>query len=159
MSHFKGQSGVEYLTMYAAAFMILLVVIAGVYYVMGYWKIVTPHCDFPLDLQCVDYVINGTGNLTLILRQNTGHPIIITEFNCTSNDNIAGITSPLPTPVSINSGMEQLVINGTPCYLASGGVAIGSSGNYYTGKLFVKYNESDTGFGHVLTGNIVAKYE
>ena len=159
MSHFKGQSGVEYLTMYAIAFMILLIVIAGIYYMMNYGKVVTPHCDFPLDLYCTDYFINETGNLSLVLRQNTGHPIAITEFNCTSNDNTAGITTPLPTPVTINSGAQQLVINGTPCYRQSGDAATGHIGNYYIGKLFVKYNETDTGFVHVLTGNIVAKYE
>lgn len=159
MSFMKGQTGVEYLTMYAIAFMILLVVIASVYYIMVVGAPVTPHCDFPLDLACSDYILNSSGNLSLILRQNTGHPITVTEFNCTSNDNTAGITTPLPSPVFINNGAQQLVINGTPCYLVSGAVAQGRVGNYYSGKLFVKYNETDTGFVHVLTGQIVAKYE
>lgn len=155
----KGQSGVEYLTMYAMAFMILLVVLAGIYYVMVYSTPVTPHCDFPLDLYCTDYYINSTGNLTLIIRQETGHPITITQFNCTSNDNPTGITSPLPNPVNINTGMQDYLSNGTPCYRPNGDVAKGRIGSYYTGKLFVRYNETDTGFVHVLTGNIVVKYE
>jgi hypothetical protein len=154
----KGQSGVEYLTMYAFAFMILLVVLAGIYY---FWMTptVTPHCDFPLDLYCTDYFINSTGNLTLVLRQETGHPILITEFNCTSSDNPTGVTTPLLNPVRINSGAQLLVIKGIPCYKPSGDVASGRVGNYYTGKLFVRYNETDTGFTQFLTGNIVAKYE
>jgi len=158
MKVLKGQSGVEYLTMYAFAFVILLVVLAGVYYMLNV-RPITPHCDFPIDLYCSDYFINTTGNLTLIIRQETGHPITITEFNCTSSDNPNGVTKPLLTPVTINSGEQALVINGTPCYKPSGDVAVGRVGNYYSGKLFVKYNETDTGFFHVLTGNIVAKYE
>jgi hypothetical protein len=154
----KGQSGVEYLTMYAIAFMILLLVLAGIYYMMMTAP-VQAHCDFPLDLYCTDYFINTTGNLTLIVRQNTGHPITITGLNCTSADNLGGITSPLPSAIMINSGSQQLVANGTPCYKQSGDVATGRVGNYYTGKLFVKYSETDTGFVHLLTGNIVAKYE
>ena len=160
MSRLKGQSGVEYLTMYAFAFMILLVVLAGIYYMLnGPGQILTPHCDFPIDLYCSDYFINSTGNLTLILRQETGHPITVTEFNCTSSDNPNGITTALINPITINSGSQALVINGTPCYRTGRDVAVGRTGNFYTGKLFVKYNETDTGFVHLLVGNMVIKYE
>jgi hypothetical protein len=158
MNRLKGQSGVEYLTMYAFAFMILLIVLAGVYYMLSL-RPITAHCDFPMDMYCVDYFINSTGNLTILLKQETGHPITITEFNCTSSDNPNGVTTPLANNITINSGAQALVINGTPCYLTSGAVAVGRVGNFYTGKLFLKYNETDTGFVHFLTGNIVVKYE
>lgn len=154
----KGQTGVEYLTMYAIAFMIVLVVILVLYYMFS-TPPVTPRCDFPVDLMCVDYKLNTSGNLTLILKQSTGHPITVTAWNCTENENLAGITTPLNSSVFINSGSQQLVINGTPCYRTSGQNATGHAGNVYSGRMFIVYNETDTGFVHVLTGNIVAKYE
>jgi hypothetical protein len=154
----KGQSGVEYLTMYAIAFMILLVVLAGVYYVLNVGRVVTAHCDFPIDLKCTDFFIKENGGFTLILRQSTGHPITITGFNCTSADNPGGNTTPI-TPVYINSGSQQAVVNSTPCYRTSGDIATGHAGNFYTGKIYITYNETDTGFVHTITGNIVVKYE
>jgi hypothetical protein len=115
-------------------------------------------CIFPIDFSCRDYYINGSGNFTLFLMQNTGHPIIITGFNCTSADNPNGIVSSLPRPVFIKEGSEALVVNGTPCYRQNVDVATGKSGDYYNGKIYVAYNETDTGFSHEIAGSIRAEY-
>jgi hypothetical protein len=121
-------------------------------------RTITPHCDFPVDLFCSDFYIKENGSLTLMIRQTSGHPITIGEFNCTTRDNPLGLTRPI-TPVLIDNGAQKIVVDGTPCYKATGEIAKGTAGNFYTGNLYVKYNETDTGFTHVLVGRIVAKYE
>ncbi|MCX6776351.1 MAG: hypothetical protein NTY73_00025 [Candidatus Micrarchaeota archaeon] len=157
MMHRRGQSAVEYLSVYAIAFMIVLVVIAAVYYMWTRQGTATPSCDISTDLVCTGFKITQTGNLTLIMRQTTGHSITITGINCTAEENAAQITTPVN--VLISDGEMGNVSNGQPCYLASGSIASGSIGNFYKGKLFLKYTETDTLMVHSVIGRIVVKYE
>ncbi|MCX6775300.1 MAG: hypothetical protein NT130_00405 [Candidatus Micrarchaeota archaeon] len=153
----RGQSAVEYLSVYAIAFMIVLVVIAAVYYMWTSHSPVTPSCDISTDIICTDFYINQTGNLTVMVRQTTGHSINIIGINCTAQENAAQITRPVN--VQISDGEQGLAVNGQPCYLASGSAASGTTGNFYKGKLFVKYTETDTLMNHSVIGRIVVRYE
>jgi hypothetical protein len=154
----KGQSGVEYLSVYAIAFVILLVVLAAIYYMWGPGMTTkTPICEFPLDINCVDFYIKENGSLTLIIRQTTGHDINVTGFNCTSNENVNLVTKPMN--VFISNGEQATLVTSESCYRINGEVATGSIGSYYNGKLFIKYVETDTLVSHLLVGRIVARYE
>jgi hypothetical protein len=115
-------------------------------------------CTFPVDLYCTGYFIKENGTLTLVLMQETGHPITVTGFNCTSADNPSGVTSPI-TPVNINSDSRQIVVNGTYCYRTNGDVATGRVGNYYNGKIYINYTEEDTGVQRISAGSIKTRYE
>lgn len=157
MSRMKGQSAVEYLSVYGIAFIIVLVVLAAVYYVWNTQRTVTPHCEVTVDFYCVDFYIRQNGSLTLIVRQTTGHPIRVTGFNCTSQSNDAFVTKAVD--VYINDGEQKTVVSEEPCYRVSGEIATGSAGSFYSGKMYIKYVEADTGFTHSLIGNIVARYE
>jgi hypothetical protein len=157
MAQRKGQSAVEYLAVYAIAFTIVLVVIVAVYYMWTSHSPTTPYCDIASDITCTDYYINSTGNLTLMIRPTTGHSINVTGINCTAQENAAQITTPIN--MQINDGEQGLVSTGQPCYLASGYVASGSIGGFYTGKLFIKYTETDTLMKHSVIGRIVVRYE
>jgi len=153
----KGQSGVEYLAVYAIAFMIVLVVLAGVYYMWARGRVINPYCEFSVDFVCVDYSLKENGGLTLMLRQSTGRTINITAFNCTSAENENLIMRPIN--VQLNDGEQKVVVANEPCYRASGEIAAGSSGSLYNGKIFIKYVETDTLFEHLIVGRITAKYE
>jgi hypothetical protein len=157
MSYGRGQSGVEYLTVYAMAFIILLVVLAGLYYMWRGGTTVTPYCEFSADFTCVGFSIKESGGLTLIMRQTTGHSITITGFNCTTEENKDGVMKPIN--VLVNDGEQVTVVTDEPCYRMGGGIASGSIGSPYSGKLFINYTETDTLMDHMLIGRIVAKYE
>ena len=157
MADRRGQSAVEYLSVYAIAFMIVLVVIVAVYYVWMMYSPTTPSCDISTDIVCTDFKINESGNLTLMVRQTTGHSITVVGINCTAEENAAQLTTPIN--VQVNDGGQGLLVNGLPCYRASGSVASGTTGNFYTGKLFLKYVETDTQMSHSLIGRIVVQYE
>jgi len=153
----KGQSAVEYLSVYAIAFMIVLIVIAAVYYLWTGNTPTTPYCDVSTDITCVDFYINTTGNLSLMVRQTTGHSINVTGINCTSEENAAQITK--STNVMVSDGEQGMIVSGQPCYKSGGSVAVGNVGGYYNGKLFVKYVESDTNMSHSVIGRITVRYE
>ena len=155
----KGQGAVEYLSIYAIAFAIVLVVLAAVYYIFiapGNQPI-TPVCKFPIDIACIDFYVKSNGNLTIVIRQTSGHPITVTGLNCTAQNNPSAVTKSMN--VQFNDGEQKLLVDNQPCYRSSGDVATGSVGSYYAGKLYIRYNETDTGFSHLLVGDIVAQYE
>ncbi len=157
----RGQSAIEYLTTYGWAILILLVVIAALFWlgVINPKSVLQSSCFFPADMSCRAYVMNTTGYVALDLGQSTGHPINVTNFLCTSQNNPALIT-PLNNPVVIVNGDHQLITDGTQqCLDSSGDIASGSAGNQYKGKIFIEYVELDTGFTHTVAGDVSLKYE
>ena len=153
----RGQAAVEYLAVYAIAFTIILVVLIAVYYMWTSNSPTTPYCDISTDITCMDFYINTTGNLTVVVRQTTGHSINVTGVNCTEEENANQVTT--PTNVQISDGEQGMIFNGQPCYKPSGNVAAGAGGGYYSGKLFVKYVETDTNMSHAVIGRIRVRYE
>ncbi|MEM3555477.1 MAG: hypothetical protein QXF56_02055 [Candidatus Micrarchaeia archaeon] len=153
----RGQSAVEYLSVYAVAFIIVLVVLAAVYYVWNANQTVTPHCELTVDLYCTDFYIRQNGSLVLMMRQTTGHPIRVTGFNCTAQSNDAMVTKAMD--VYMNDGELKTVVSEEPCYRVGGEIATGSAGSFYSGRIYIKYTEADTGFSHSIVGKIVARYE
>lgn len=152
----KGQSAAEYLIGYGIVLLILIAVIGILYYFFSRQRPVTPSCEFPIDFYCFDFNFNSSG-LTLDIGHSTGHPIVITGINCTQQDNSAGILN-TSIRVQINDG-EHKRLPAITCYGINGEPKYGSIGTYYNGKIYLRYNESDTMVPHLLTGVIVAKYE
>ena len=160
----RGQSAIEYLTTYGWAILILLVVIAALFWlgVINPTSVLQSSCFFPADLSCRAYIINTDGYVALDLGQSTGHPINVTSFLCTAQSNPALIPT-LPRPVVIVNGDHQLIADGASnqeqCLDSNGDIASGNAGNQYKGKIFIEYVELDTGFTHSVAGDVSLKYE
>ena len=77
----KSQAALEFLTTYAWAFLVILIMVGA----LAYFGILTPgkllpnRCTFGTEIACIDYSITapGTNTFDLRLKNNIGEPIII----------------------------------------------------------------------------------
>ena len=77
----KSQAALEFLTTYAWAFLVILIMIGA----LGYFGILQPskilpdRCTFGTEINCVDYRINAPGidTFSLRLKNSVGEPIVI----------------------------------------------------------------------------------
>ena len=157
----RGQSAIEYLTTYGWAVLILLVVIAALFWlgVINPKSVLQSSCLLPADMSCRAYIINTEGYVAIDLGQATGHPINITHFRCTAARNPT--PNALSNPLVIVNGDHRLITDGSQrCYESNDiDPAVGNAGNQYKGKIFIEYVELDTGFTHLVAGDVSLKYE
>ncbi len=97
----RAQAALEYIITYGWGFIVILIVLGGLAY-MGYLnpsRYVPARCGFGVQLECTDYRIeagilnnNGdlvdNGNITIVLRNNLGADINITQITTASGINI-----------------------------------------------------------------------
>ena len=105
----KGQAAFEYLSTYGWAVLTALIA-AGA---LSYFGFLSPanllpnRCDFGNQLECVEYRIRDTGNIDLMLRNNFGKEINITDVK---GEGIVGTTTILPLKIG-QGRTEELIIN------------------------------------------------
>ncbi|MAE42212.1 hypothetical protein CMO93_00445 [Candidatus Woesearchaeota archaeon] len=77
----RSQAALEFLTTYAWAFLIILIMIGALAYfgILNPSKILPDRCTFGTEISCVDYRITapGTDTFSLRLKNSIGEPIII----------------------------------------------------------------------------------
>lgn len=166
MKGLKAQNALEYLTTYSWSAIILAVVLGAMVYlgIFNPFLPVSPYCTFPMDMKCYAFGINTTGSFLLDFGQQSGHPVSVTHVRCTQNLDVELNDSDLlPEPVTIISGSHGLVANGSKkCTSVLNGAifdAYGSVGNVYRGNVYIQYTETDTGFVHVVAGDLLMKYD
>ena len=92
----KSQAALEFLTTYAWAFLVILIMIGALAYfgVLSPTKILPDRCTFGAEINCIDHAISATANtFSLKLKNSIGEPIVIqsialsseaaTPFSCT----------------------------------------------------------------------------
>jgi len=157
-----GQSAIEYITTYGWAILLLIVVVAALFYlgIINPKSVLQSSCFFPADMSCRAYALNTSGNVGLDLGQATGHTINVTKFICSAQRNATPV--PVGTPIQILNGDHRLITNGSAnqkCLDSAGVAATGTAGNQYKGRVYVEYVEADTGFTHLVVGDVSLKYE
>jgi hypothetical protein len=155
----KAQASLEYLTTHAWSVLILIVVLV-LLVSMSFFRPPTPvACLFPITFSCVGFKLTTDGNLSLDVRQSTGHQITVMAFKCTQE---ADAGTMINTPnITIANNDHALIANGTnfQCLDFSGVPVSGSVGSAYRGKLYIYYKEDDTGSDHIVSGEVSTKYE
>ena len=165
----KGQTAMEYLMTYGWAILIIMVVLAVLFYLGVLNPPIPEPCVFPARVTCISSKLNTAGNLTLIIGQGTGHPIMVTGVNCTMNssatwatDNAATLVYSPAFNINITSGGQATVaqilgagaLGNVACKDANGGAIAGvAAGSAFNGKIYIKYTEQDTS----ITRTIVEK--
>ena len=118
-------------------------------------------CIFPAQIGCRAYAMNTSGNLALDIGQDTGHDITIFAIKCTQQPNPS--LDAVAFTITIANGDHALITtSAVRCYkLDEAGepvVAAGAAGSVYKGKVYIQYNERDSGFMHVVVGDVTLKY-
>jgi len=174
----KGQTAMEYLMTYGWAILIIMVVLAVLFYlgVLNPSSVTPNQCTFPPGFTCVTNKLQTNGKLYLIVGQGTGKNIRIMGINCTQNTSLDFPSSGLilwgsANNITVSSGSQATLadpaasgfINTTTCNLANGTniAAAGSMpiGGVYNGRVYLNYTETDTGLTRIVVGTYTAKYE
>jgi hypothetical protein len=139
----------EFLMTYGWAVLIMLVVVAVLFYVGVFTPSGPNVCYFPSGFSCYEYKLSDGGNLTLDLGQGTGKEITLIGFSCSElgNATMQGIVH-----VDLKSGRHTLITPSPRCVKADGSYP--SAGEYFAGKLSLLYNETGTDISHTVTGDI-----
>jgi len=146
----------EFLITYGWAIIIMLSVIAILFY-LGVFnpKTIAPaSCVFPAGFACQGYKIETGGGmngvLSLVLVQNTGHTLRITEIACTDGD---------PSYSTVDERIYdggRLTMTVT-CHKQDGSTP--NAGEYFKGNVYLAYVDEDTNIEHRAVGEIAYRVE
>ncbi|MEM3399223.1 MAG: hypothetical protein QXP42_00115 [Candidatus Micrarchaeia archaeon] len=160
------QSIIEDINKYGWAIFVIGVIVALMYYLETANPWGTSKCEFSKGFVCLDYSINTEGDLSLEIRQETGHKIEITDFACTAerietpgpsvgwnlidNNKCRVLNLPAGKRIVLEHG-NKTVIRTNPmtgerlkCCFEDGVPAYGNPGLSYRGKFYIRYIEKDT---------------
>lgn len=164
----KGQSAMEYLMTYGWAILVIIIVIAVLFYigVLNPRNVTPQSCMFPPGISCASFKLHSTNaSLTLMIGQATGHPIRILGARCTQESGTPTSIDAVTNLTTIPIGEQRWIGNGDSnnniTCRNSGGTALsnGTLGEFYKGKLWIQYNETDTGINRTIVGDLATKYE
>ena len=183
----KGQTAMEYLMTYGWAILIIMIVVAVLFY-LGVFNLgsTISQCTFPPGFTCVSNKLQaGTSKLYLVLGQGTGHPIQVNGVNCTQQTDTNQMSSGLyvsysnynigsgASSINISSGASAVVadamnISGSDypavadniiCSQANGLPGDTTIGASYNGIIYINYTETDTGLTRIISGTYSAAFE
>jgi len=176
----KGQTAMEYLMTYGWAILIIMVVLAVLFYLGVLNPQIPSQCIFPAGISCSTYKISAdTGKLTLQIGQGTGKTIRVTGVSCTQNSSASYTTSAFisysniggtaSTNVTIPSGSTGFIadpVNGAAgvsnvTCTDTNNLALGTTtiGTQYNGKIYINYTEVETEVTRVAAGTFTTYFE
>lgn len=171
----KAQNALEYLISYSWMILAAIVVVAIVFYsgVLAAGASVTPACSLPPGIACAAYKLeSGTGYMDLRLRQSLPRPINVTQFKCTQETGVpADGWADVPNGtmrigeekwIASTEGMDGGVANASCYHEALGNVTVfpdARVGQHFSGKLWIRYTELDTGATRTVSGDFAQNYE
>lgn len=158
--HAKAQSAMEYLVTYGWAFLIIGIVVIGLF-ALGVFSPSVPNlCAFPVEFSCLSLVINSTGGAMINIEQSTGSEINITAIGCNTNDTTANIIH-LSPQVTIQIGGNASI--GAPAYtlqcFSGRGDFTGVIGTSFHGYIILNYTDLQTNFATTAIGEVTQKIE
>ena len=150
------QSAMEYLMTYGWAILIIAVALAVLFYfgVFNPSSFVGQQCVLQSGLSCTIVSMSANGMLTINLAQASASQtsISITAVGCNSN----AAQTPTPLPSQVVLGPESNVTLAVQCY-SGASTFYAPVGSTFQGYLSINYNETYTGFPHVVSGKVLAK--
>jgi len=154
----KGQSAMEYLMTYGWAILVIVIVIAVLFYigVLNPANVTPVVCTFPPGFSCASYKLASNGTLDLKIGQATGHRVQLTGIACTQALEPQNWTT---LNINISNGLSAYLgeIN---CTTEEGEVAIGANGDTSKFRVWMNYSELDSGGKkRQIAGDITARYE
>jgi len=146
----RAQSAMEFLMTYGWAILIMLVVIAVLFYVgvLNPRNVTPDSLTLPAGFSAHDYRITSSGRLQLDLGNGHGNTVVITGLACSteSNPSMTGMSEQIP------SGEHKLVTSSTTIYCAGA-----EAGAPYRGIIKITYHFIDSDVEKEAIGDISYK--
>ncbi len=125
----KSQAALEFLTTYAWAFIVILILIAAIAYfgILRPQRILPDRCNFNVGFDCQAYSFDRTGTLNLRLKNGIGHVVDLTGISLLTEAQVffgCSLSSPILPLVGWGIGAVQ-DFTFTGCDMASQGFGAG----------------------------------
>jgi hypothetical protein len=152
----RGQAAMEFLMTYGWAVVVMLVVIAVLFYLGIFSPSTTAPdvCVLPAGFSCHGFQVVDGGDFTLDLGQATGRPILVERIACSANENP---TNWEDFDYRLKSGRNYM-FTGITCFKEDDSDTP-EAGDYYNGFIFIDYTEEGTNIRHRIKGDIAYKVE
>ncbi len=158
----------EFLMTYGWAILVLIVVVAVLFYigVLNPKNTQTNTFFFTPGFSAYSFIVgNGTGALALDFGQALGRSIVVIGISCSQNSSAA--MRDLDNPIDISTGEHRWVTGGnsnnTVFCTGEDGQPLSSEnaqlGERYRGKVCMHYMETDTSMNRTVCGDISARFE
>jgi|SRR3989338_5197890 len=156
----KSQAALEFLTTYAWAFLVILVMVGALAYfgILSPSKLLPDRCNFGSELGCDDYKLSISPNdLNIKLKNNVGEPIAVSAFAITSEGSTViacSLEAGFILPASWAQGTDIDFKYDCSNWAAAGFIS-GQKGKVL---VTVTYNtvKSGTGYPHKVQGEVFA---
>jgi hypothetical protein len=160
----KGQTAMEYLMTYGWAILVVMVVLAALFYlgILNPRGITPNQCSFPAGFSCIAWKLYTNGTLYLKLGQGMGRTINITGLNCTTNVNVIQQGGTIRFSSGGYAMQSASYLSGqVNCTNNTNGIVgiTGSPSDVYNGKIYINYTETETKIQRLVVGSISTKYE
>jgi hypothetical protein len=161
----KGQTAMEYLMTYGWAILVIMCVLAVLFYlgILNPSGMTPTICTIKPGFTCITWKLYTNGTLFLKIGQGTGTVINVTGMNCTTDANVleAGksIIFENNRVIQMTSATDQnFYVN---CTGDSGGnlAQSGVAGDVYHGMIYINYTETESRVQRLAIGSITMKYE
>jgi len=143
----RAQAAIEFLMTYGWAVLIILAVIAVLFYlgVLNTGNSAAKSCAFPAGFTCAEFSVDDSGRLYLDLGQATGRTITVTGIGCATGGSAPSLTS---VSVVIGNGMHANVTD------AAGVQCAGDASNPFKARLVVQYTMAGSPLTRNATGEV-----
>ena len=156
----KSQAALEFLTTYAWAFLVIIIMVAALAYfgILNPSKLLPEGCNFGSELGCSDFKLSTSPNdLNIKLKNNVGEPIAVSAYAITSEGSTVLACTPesgFTLPTSWVQGLE-IDFKYDCSNWATAGFAAGQKGKVL---VTVTYNtvKSGIGYPHKVQGEVYA---
>ena len=156
----RGQSAMEYLMTYGWAILVIIIVIAVLFYigVLNPRNVTPTSCTFPPGISCASFKLTTSGALFLSIGQATGKRIMLTNISCTQASSPRDWQA-LPN-INMTNG-EQASLGSFQCTTADGSPAAGADGETAKFKIWLDYSEISPGTLETrqVMGDVTGRYE
>ena len=157
--HKKSQAALEFLTTYAWAFLVILIMIGALAYfgILNPSNLLPERCNFGTEIGCDDFKLDATGSvLKLKIVNNVGDAISVTSITTTS-EGVSELISTFTTATTVAPG-ENKEFDLTTCPTTewtAAGFVVGQKGKV---SITFTYNtiKSGSNYPHNVKGEIFA---
>ena len=151
----KAQAGLEFLTTYAWAFVVILIVIGALAYfgVTNPSKVLPDRCNFGPEFTCVNYLIDATNSQVKIqLKNGMGNTVVANGFSTSTENGALSCTDSTTVDPWVPGNYTDITFSS--CNLATTGAFVSGQKE----KLLVQFSwydkKSGSGYSRTVKGEI-----
>jgi len=153
----KSQAALEFLTTYAWAFLVILIMVGALAYfgVLNPSKLLPDRCNFGSEIGCVDFSMTGgsTGTVNLRLKNSVGEPIDVDSVTMEVEGGAAYCSAPGSLPIAWGAG-DLKDLSWTACDADSAGFVAGDKAKVLVTISYHLLSRSSTLYSHEVAGDV-----